>query len=79
MIEPRTWGLYARRSYQLAQRKGLRVFDQQAFEDACAVDGIRRLTDLAEKWCEWWVLTPERLAECLIDMRAPSYAQRRDG
>lgn len=78
MIEPRTWGVYARRTYELAQRRGHQVYDRRAFEDAVAADGMRRLSDLAARWASLFVLTPERLAECLVDGEAPRYCQRRE-
>ena len=79
MIEPRTWGVYARRSYELAQRRGHPVYDRQAFEDAVATDGMRRLYELAEHWMTTFHLTPERLAECLVDGSVSRCVERRDG
>jgi len=78
VIPPRTWGLYAALSYELAQRSGHRVYDRRAFEDAVAVDGIRRLSELAERWWATWDLREDRLAAALVDGVAPRYATRRD-
>ncbi len=77
MTPPRVWGLYAARSYELAQRTGHQVHDRRAFEDAVALDGLRRLSDLAERWLTDFVLTPERLAESLVDGHVSRYVERR--
>ena len=77
MVPPRTWGILAARSYELAQRKGHQVHDRRAFEDAVALDGMRRLYELAEHWMATFHLTPERLAECLVDGSVSRYVERR--
>ena len=77
-LPTRLWGIYARRVYEREQRAGRTVHDQRAFEDAVAVDGMRRLAALADRWWTVFVLSPTRLAECLIDESPPRYAQRRE-
>lgn len=74
---PKTvWGFYAARVYDLEQRNGHRIHDRKRFEETVAVDGIRRLSELANRWWQEWDLTPARLAECLIDGNV-RYANRR--
>lgn len=74
MIDPRVWGLYGRRKFELAQRQGIKIYNQRAYEDANALDAQRRYTDLAEFWTNLFIgLTPERLAEALVDGVAPRY------
>ncbi len=74
----RLWGVYARRVYQRECRRR-RIYDQRAFEDAVAADGMRRLSVVAERWWAMFVVDERRLAECLIDGTAPRYATRRNG
>lgn len=76
MVPDMTWGWYAARTYEQAQRQGHQVHDRKAFEEAVAADGMRRLSDQAEKWWQTYELTPVRLAECLIDGQV-RYARRR--
>lgn len=76
-LPARLWGIYARRVYEHEQRKGRVIHDQQAFEDAVALDGMRRLDREAERLWAMFVLSPVRLAECLIDGNPPRYAERR--
>lgn len=78
VIPPRVWGCYARRTWMVAQRNGHQVYDQRAFEDACALDAIRRLADQAAMWWAMFEgLTPERLAECLVDGSPPRHERLR--
>ena len=79
MTPARVWGLYASRTYDLAQRTGHQVHDRRAFEDAVALDGLRRLSELAERWLAMFVLSPERLAESLVDGHVSRYVERREG
>lgn len=76
-VPGRVWGWYAELQLQLAEHQGHRIHNRQAFLDATACDGIRRLHTLANRWWSMFDLTPKRLAECLIDGHAPRYAQRR--
>jgi len=76
-VHPKTWGLYAAAVYEVAQRKGHRVFDRRGFEDSVAVDGMRRLSEQAETWTAMFPeLTPRRLAEALVDGHPPRYLER---
>lgn len=77
-VPANTWGYVAARVYEVEQRKGRRVYDRRRFEDAVAVDAIRRYSDLAEHWLRLFDVTPARLAEALVDGMAPRYATRRD-
>jgi len=74
---PRTWGYYAAAVYELEQRKGVRVFDRVRFEESVAVDGLRRLSEQAERWWRLFVTDERRLAEWLVDGRPSRYAERR--
>lgn len=76
-VDPSTWGWYAKTVYDLEQTKGRRVLDRRGFEDAVAVDGIRRLGEVAELWDAMFVVSPRRLAAALVDGVAPRYVERR--
>lgn len=76
-MSPRVWSYYALRIYELEQRKGVKVHDRKAFEEAVAVDGIRRLSDQAKKWDGMFVADDRRLAEWLVDGKPSPYAMRR--
>ena len=77
MIPPRTWGVFAARLYDQAQRTGHQVYNRRAFEDACALDGMRRLEAQARLWASMFEHTPHQLAEWLADGRVSVYAMRR--
>ena len=71
------WGHYAAAVYELEQRKGVKVHDRRGFEEAVAVDGMRRKSDLASRWWEMFVVDERRLAEWLVDETPSRYATRR--
>ena len=76
-VPPRTWGLYARRVYELNQRKGVKVYDRKGFEESVAADGIRRLSEQAQSWWTMFLTDERRLAEWLVDGKPSVYAERR--
>lgn len=76
-VPAKTWGHYARRVYELEQRKGTRVYDRARFEESVAVDGLRRLGEQAERWWRLFRVDERRLAEWLVDGRPSVYAERR--
>jgi hypothetical protein len=71
------WGCYAARVYLQAQRTGHQVHDRRAFEDAVALDGMRRLSEQALGWLTGFVLSEERLAEALADGKLHPMVERR--
>lgn len=76
-VPPRTWGHYAAFTYQQAQRAGHKVYNRERFEETVALDGIRRLSELAARWWAMFVLDERRLAQALVDGQPPRYVQRR--
>lgn len=77
-VPPETWGWYAYYLWEIHQRKGLRVYDRRAFEEAVAADGIRRLSTRAAELFACFQLDPRRLAQALVDGKAPLYVERRE-
>lgn len=77
-VPPRTWGYYARFAWERQQRTGPRVYDRKAFEESVAVDGMRRLSEQAERWLAMFDVDERRLAAALVDGHAPRYVQRRE-
>jgi len=77
MVPPKTWGHYARTVYELEQRKGVKVYDRRRFEDSVAVDGMRRLTEQAERWLREFDVDERWLAQWLADGSPSRYAKRR--
>ena len=76
-VPPRTWAFYAAAVYDLHQRKGPKVYDRERFEESVAADGIRRLSDQAERWHRLFKTDERRLAEWLVDGKPSRYAERR--
>jgi hypothetical protein len=77
-VPPRTWGHYAAATYERAQRNGHQVHDRARFEEHVALDGLRRLVPLAERWLGLFVVGERQLAEWLVDGSPSVYAQRRE-
>lgn len=76
MVPDRTWGWYAALLLDIEERKGVKVRDVRQWSDAVAVDGIRRLSDQAEKWNQMFDVGPRELAAALVDGTAPRFAKR---